>query len=114
MIICFICLPVHCSLIKPTDNPHIDWHLVCSFQDVFRRLNGCNRLIRSVLINLTRLLLVSKLGESMFSSSAYIVLQNRRISQSETSTISICEVVNIIELQHVRVSGDRNVTLSVF
>ena len=32
----------------------------------------------------------------MVRSSADIVLQNRRISQSETSTISICDVVNTI------------------
>ena len=30
----------------------------------------------------------------MVPSSADIVLQNRRISQSETSTINICDVVN--------------------
>ena len=38
-----------------------------------------------------------------------IVIQNRRISQSETQTI--CDVVNIMSLQRVRVSGDQNVTL---
>ena len=48
----------------------------------------------------------------MVPSSAVIVLQNRRISQSETSTINICDVVNIIALQHARVSGDQNVTKS--
>ena len=31
----------------------------------------------------------------MVPSSADVVLQNRRISQSETSTINICDVVNI-------------------
>ena len=41
-------------------------------------------------------------------------LQNRRISQPETSTIDICDVVNIIALQHARVSGDQNVTSPVF
>ena len=50
----------------------------------------------------------------MAPSSADIVLQNCRISQSETSTINICDVVNIMALQHARVSGDQNVTLSVF
>ena len=30
----------------------------------------------------------------MVPSSADIVLQNRRISQSETSTMNICDVVN--------------------
>ena len=30
----------------------------------------------------------------MIASSADIVLQNRRINQSETSTINICDVVN--------------------
>ena len=52
----------------------------------------------------------------MVPSSADIVLQNSRISESETITINIilCGVVNIMELQHVRVSGDRNVTSSVF
>ena len=30
----------------------------------------------------------------MVPSSADILLQNRRISQSETSTINICDVVN--------------------
>ena len=49
----------------------------------------------------------------MVPSSADIVLQNRRISQSETSTINICDVVNIIALQHVRVSDDQNVTSPV-
>ena len=39
----------------------------------------------------------------MVPSSADIVLQNRRISQSETSTINICDV-NTIALQHARVS----------
>ena len=50
----------------------------------------------------------------MVLSSADIVLQNRRIRQSETSTINICNVVNIMALQHARVSGDQNVTSSVF
>ena len=39
----------------------------------------------------------------MVPSSADIVLQNRRISQSETSTINICDVVNTMALQHARV-----------
>ena len=46
----------------------------------------------------------------MAPSSADIVLQNSRISQSETSTIHICDVINIIALQHARVSGDQTVT----
>ena len=49
----------------------------------------------------------------MVSSSADIVLQNCRISQSESSTINICDVVNIMALQHVRVSGYKNVTVSI-
>ena len=48
----------------------------------------------------------------MVPSSADIVLQNSRISQSETSTINICDVVNIA-LQHSRVSGDQKVTSPV-
>ena len=50
----------------------------------------------------------------MVSPSADIVLQNRRISQSETSNLNICDMVNIIALQHARVSGYQNVTSSVF
>ena len=50
----------------------------------------------------------------MVPSSADIVLQNRRISKSETYTINICDVVNIMALQHARVSGDQNVTSPVF
>ena len=49
----------------------------------------------------------------MVSSSADIVLQNRQISQSETSTINICDV-NTMASQHARVSGYQNVTSSVF
>ena len=49
----------------------------------------------------------------MIQSSADIVLQNRRISQSET-TINICDVVNTMAMQHARVSGDQNDTSSVF
>ena len=41
----------------------------------------------------------------MVPSSADIVLQNCRIGQSETSTINICDVVNIIALQRAWVSG---------
>ena len=40
----------------------------------------------------------------MVPSSADTVLQNRRISQSEISTINICDV-NIMAPQHARVSG---------
>ena len=50
----------------------------------------------------------------MVPSSADIVFQNRRISQSETSTINICDVVNTMALQQARVSVDQNVTSSVF
>ena len=59
----------------------------------------------------------------MVPSSADIVLQNCRISQSETSTMNICEcdVLNTTFLavngavQHTRVSGDPSyVTSSVF
>ena len=50
----------------------------------------------------------------MVPSSADIVLQNRRISESETSTINICDGVNTMALQHARVSGYHNVTSSVF
>ena len=49
----------------------------------------------------------------MVPSIAGIVLQNRRISQSETSTINICDVLNIMAPQHARVSGDKNVTASI-
>ena len=38
----------------------------------------------------------------MVPSSADIVLQNRLISQSGTSTINICDVVNTMALQHAR------------
>ena len=41
----------------------------------------------------------------MVPSSADIVLQNHRISQSETSTLNIWDVVNTIALQHARVSA---------
>ena len=47
----------------------------------------------------------------MVPSNADIV---RRISQSETSMINICDVVNIMALQHAQVSGYKNVTSSVF
>ena len=50
----------------------------------------------------------------MVPSSADIALQNRRISQSETILINIYDVVNTMALQHARVSGYQNVTLSVF
>ena len=40
--------------------------------------------------------LLSKLGESMVASSADIVIQNRRISLSETYARTIRDVVNII------------------
>ena len=50
----------------------------------------------------------------MVPSSADIVLKNLRIGQSETSTRNICDVVNTMALQHARVSGDHNVTSSVF
>ena len=50
----------------------------------------------------------------MVPSSADIVLQNRQISQSETSTINICDVVNTMALQHARVSVDIKMSLSVF
>ena len=51
----------------------------------------------------------------MVPSSADIVIQKRRISQSETSRLNIiCDVVNTIALQHARVSGDQNVTSPVF
>ena len=46
----------------------------------------------------------------MVPSNADIILQNSRISQSETSMINICDVVNISALQHERVSGDQKVT----
>ena len=39
----------------------------------------------------------------MVPPNSDIVLQNRRINHSETSTINICDVVNIIALQHARV-----------
>ena len=49
----------------------------------------------------------------MVPSSADIVIQNRRTSQSETSAITIRDVVNIILLQRARLSGDQNVTSPV-
>ena len=49
----------------------------------------------------------------MVPSSADMITQNRRISQSETRTINICDVVNIIALQHARVSNGQNVTSPV-
>ena len=39
----------------------------------------------------------------MVPSSTDIVLQNSRISQSETSAINICDIVDIMALQHARV-----------
>ena len=50
----------------------------------------------------------------MVPLSADIVIQNRQISQSETSAIIMRDVVNIISLQRTWVSGDQNVTSSVF
>ena len=50
----------------------------------------------------------------MVPSSADIVIQNHRISQSETSARTIRVVVNIIFLQHAQVSGDQNVTSPLF
>ena len=44
----------------------------------------------------------------MVPSGADIVIQNRRIGKSETSTINICDVVNTMALQQGRVSaGDK-------
>ena len=48
----------------------------------------------------------------MVPSSADIVIENRRISQSKTSARTICDVVNTISLQRALVSGDQNVTAS--
>ena len=47
----------------------------------------------------------SKLGGSTVQSSADIVIQNRRISQSELSTINIRDVVNIIALHSAACMG---------
>ena len=49
----------------------------------------------------------------MVPSSADIVIQNRRISQSETNARTICDVVNITPLQRARVSVDQNVSSSL-
>ena len=53
-------------------------------------------------------------AESMVPFSADIVIQNRWISQSETSVRTICDVVNIYSLPHALVSDDQNVTSPVF
>ena len=50
----------------------------------------------------------------MVPSSADIILQNHRISQSETSTLNIRDVVNTMALRHARVGGYQNVTVSIF
>ena len=50
----------------------------------------------------------------MVPSSADIVIKNRSISQSEISTINICDIVKTMALQNARVSGDQNVTSPVF
>ena len=63
---------------------------------------------RSFVINLTS---ISQLVESMVPSSADNVLQNGRISQSGTSTINICDVVNIVAMQHARVSDPLHPTI---
>ena len=49
----------------------------------------------------------------MVPPSADIVIQNRQISQSATSTRTIRDVVNIVLLERARVSGDKNVTIPV-
>ena len=49
----------------------------------------------------------------MVPSSADIVIQNRRMSQSETSAITVRDVVNIISSQRAWVGGDQNVTSPV-
>ena len=41
----------------------------------------------------------------MVPSSAYIDLRNHRISQSESSKLNICDVVNTMALHHARVSA---------
>ena len=48
----------------------------------------------------------------MATSSADIVIS--RISQSETSAITIRDVVNLILLQRARIIGDQNVNSPVF
>ena len=50
----------------------------------------------------------------MVPPSADIIIQNRRISQSETSAVTIGDVVNIYSLQHALVRGDQNVTSPAF
>ena len=50
----------------------------------------------------------------MVPSSADIVIQNCRISQSETSARTIRDVVNIILPQRAQVNGVQNVTSPVF
>ena len=47
----------------------------------------------------------------MVPSNADIIIQNRRISQSETSARTNGDVVNIYSLQHALVGGDQNVSL---
>ena len=65
---------------------------------------------RSFLINLISI----KMGRIYGSVQRRHRPSKRRISQSETSTINICDIVNTMALQHGRVSGYRNVTSSVF
>ena len=44
----------------------------------------------------------------MVPSSADIVIQNRRISQSVTRVRTSCDIVNIILLKRAQVIGDQN------
>ena len=50
----------------------------------------------------------------MVPSNADIVIQNCRISQSDTSATTILDVVNIHSLRRALVSCDQNVTSAVF
>ena len=50
----------------------------------------------------------------MVLSSADIVIENRRISQSGSSAVTICDVENLCSHQRVLISSDTNVTSPVF
>ena len=50
----------------------------------------------------------------MVPSSADFIINNRRISQSETNARTIGDVINTHSLQHALVRGDQNSTLPVF
>ena len=86
-----------------TPSARLKYSVYINLQDVFRRLNGCNRLRRYFFINLISI----KIGRIY----GY-VLQNCRISH-ESSTINICDV-NAMAPAACAVLRDQNVTSSVF